>query len=109
MPRPTARPRCTRVYLDPLRRAGAHWPTDLLSVLEIRRILKILDLIPDRVMMVAARPHDLRGAQGSRLQDGFRRLTVGIRGQDGHTNDTPDPSLDVVASDLHDLARQLGV
>lgn len=68
----------------------------------------LLGLHPAQVMMVAAHPHDLRGAQAV----GFKTAYVARPMEFGrvHRSDMePDPSFDVVANDFHDLADQLGV
>jgi len=68
----------------------------------------LLGLRPDQVMMVAAHKHDLRGAQAV----GFKTAFVPRPTEFGphRTPDlTPDPSFDLVARDLKDLADKLGV
>ncbi|MCZ6681311.1 MAG: haloacid dehalogenase type II, partial [Candidatus Poribacteria bacterium] len=67
----------------------------------------LLGLSPHEVMMVAAHPGDLRGAQAVGFKTGFvpRPDEYGPR-------DNPDleadMSFDVVASDFNDLASKLG-
>lgn len=68
----------------------------------------LLDLPPPQVMMVAAHVHDLRGAQAAGLRTAFipRPREYGP----GQKSDlAPDPSFDMVAQDIVDLATQLGV
>lgn len=68
----------------------------------------LLGLPPSQVLMVAAHQHDLRGAQAVGLKTAFipRPLEYG---PDRHPDPTVDPSFDLVASDLIDLAGKLGV
>ncbi len=67
---------------------------------------ELLGLAPEQIMMVAAHLYDLRAAQSH----GFKTAFV-LRPHEygpAHLPDlTPDPTFDVVASDLIDLARQL--
>ncbi len=66
----------------------------------------LLDLPPAQVMMVAAHQDDLRAAHEVGLRTAFipRPLEYG---PDAAYDSTPDPSFDLVAADLIDLARQL--
>lgn len=67
----------------------------------------ILDLPPERIMMVAAHKGDLRAAQGV----GFKAAWVPRPlewGPDRDVDTTPDPAFDYTATDFIDLARQLG-
>ena len=68
---------------------------------------ELLGLLPSEVMMVAAHAHDLRGAQavGFRTAAIYRPLEFG---QGGQTEHFPDGEFDLVATDLVDLANQLG-
>ena len=67
----------------------------------------LLDLTPERVMMVAAHKGDLRAAAGV----GFKTAWV-IRpleyGPAGEVDTDPEPSFDVTALDFLDLAAKLG-
>ena len=68
---------------------------------------ELLDLPPERVMMVAAHQNDLLAAQKVGLKTAFvpRPLERGAGNSPGLT---PDPSFDVVATDFVDLASQMG-
>lgn len=73
-----------------------------------RMTYELLDLQPAEVMMVAAHQDDLRAAQAQGLKAAFvpRPLEQGP----GKALDlTPDPSFEIVAADMLDLAHQLGV
>lgn len=65
----------------------------------------LLDLPPEAVMMVAAHPYDLTAAAGQGFRTAFveRPLEWGPGGEVAE----PDPGVDVVASDLLDLAARL--
>lgn len=106
-----------RLLLDMAKNAGLPW--DLVFSAELARAYKpdpkvyrmALDLLmlePNEVMMVAAHQSDLRMAQ----ELGFRAAFV-LRpleyGPQAVPDLTADPSFDVVASDLVDLACRLGV
>lgn len=67
----------------------------------------LLGLAPSEIMMVAAHIHDLKGAQAVGFRTAFipRLLEYG---PDGHADREPDPTFDLVATDIVDLARQLG-
>ena len=68
----------------------------------------LLGLHPEQMMMVAAHPHDLHGAQAVGFKTAYVARPMefgGVR----HSDLEPDPSFDVVADDFHDLADQLGV
>jgi 2-haloacid dehalogenase len=73
-----------------------------------RMALDLLDLRAEEVMMVAAHQYDLRAAH----QLGFRTAFV-MRplehGPHAVPDLTADDSFDVVATDIVDLARQLGL
>ena len=72
------------------------------------RAAELLGCEPPQVMMVAAHQGDLLAA----AQTGMRTAFVPRPNEAGpnHPADlTPDPSFNIVASDFHDLARQLGL
>src|ERR671916_2749026 len=97
------------------KRAGLPW--DLILSAELVRHYKpdpetylmvpyLLELHPDEVMLVAAHPSDLRHAQ----DNGFKAAYI-LRPQEwGPEGDAerPDPSFDLVADDLLELAKILG-
>ena len=66
----------------------------------------LLDLRPDEVMLVAAHPSDLRHAQENGLRAAYvpRPQEWGPEGE----AEEPDPSFDLVAEDLVDIAGKLG-
>ncbi|GAC1345793.1 MAG: haloacid dehalogenase type II [Ktedonobacteraceae bacterium] len=68
----------------------------------------LLGFQPEQVMMVAAHQGDLRAAQAIGLKAAFvpRPLEFGLHSR---PDLTPDPTFDMLAIDLVDLARQLGV
>lgn len=97
------------------KRAGLPW--DLILSAEIVRHYKpdpetyhmvpdLLDLGPEEVMLVAAHPSDLRHAQDNGLRAAYvpRPLEHGP----GNEAEPPDPSFDIVAGDLIELAGKLG-
>jgi 2-haloacid dehalogenase len=68
---------------------------------------QLLDLPPERIMMVAAHKGDLRAAAGV----GFRTAFVARPREFGpgrQPDVSPDPAFDIHATDFNDLARQLG-
>ena len=67
---------------------------------------RVLGLGPGEVMMTAAHSHDLRAAREHGLRTAFiaRPLEWGPNGQ----REEPDPSFDVIATDMVDLADKLG-
>ena len=69
--------------------------------------VRLLQLNPDEVMMVAAHNIDLRGAHEQGLRTAFIRRPI-----EWGSGTTPeqelDASIDIVANDLEDLADQLG-
>jgi len=104
-----------RLLVDIAKNAGLPW--DLVFSAELARAYKpdprvyrmlqdLLMLNPNEVMMVAAHQGDLRAAQhlGFRTAFVMRPLEHGPRAV---PDLTADPSFDVVATDLVDLARQL--
>jgi len=97
------------------KRAGLPW--DLILSAELVQHYKpdpetylmvplLLDLRLDEVMLVAAHPSDLRSAQEFDLGTAYilRSQEWGPEGE----AEPPDPSFDVVADDLVDLAEKLG-
>lgn len=68
----------------------------------------LLGLTPSEVLMVAAHIHDLKGAQRVGFRTAFipRLLEYG---PDGKADHELDPTFDLVATDIIDLARQLGL
>lgn len=105
-----------RLLLDMAKSAGLPW--DLIFSAEMARAYKpdpkvyrmLMDLLmlqPEEVMIVAAHQSDLRAAQGLGMRAAFvmRPLEHGPR---AIPDLTVDPSFDVVATDLVDLARRLG-
>lgn len=97
----------------------AAMPWDCIITTELRRTFKphreayllaptLLDVQPDQVMLVAAHDSDLKGAQAA----GLHTTLVPRPAEWGPTASPPpppDPSFDYVATDLVDLAAQLGV
>lgn len=72
-----------------------------------RTAADLLDLPPDRILMVAAHDGDLRAA----ADVGFRTALVPRPleyGPDGTTDTTSDPDFDLTATDFFDLASRLG-
>jgi 2-haloacid dehalogenase len=72
--------------------------------------IEFLDLPAEQIMLVAAHPYDLLAAQSHGFKTAFipRPLEYGPQ-PDPHPDSTPNPSFDVVAHDMIDLAHQLGV
>ena len=68
---------------------------------------ELLDLPPERVMMVAAHQNDLLAAQKVGLKTAFVPRPL-ERGAGNSPDLTPDQSFDVVATDFVDLAGQMG-
>ena len=68
---------------------------------------ELLDLPPERVMMVAAHQNDLLAAQKVGLKTAFVPRPL-ERGAGNSPDLTPDSSFDVVATDFVDLASQMG-
>jgi 2-haloacid dehalogenase len=106
-----------RLLVDMAKNAGLPW--DLIFSAELARAYKpdpsiyrmlqdLLMLGPNEIMMVAAHQDDLRAARRLGFGTAFvmRPLEHGPRAV---PDLTADPSFDVVANDLVDLARQLGV
>ncbi len=97
------------------KRAGLPW--DLILSAELARHYKpdpvtylmvpdLLGLRPEEVMLVAAHPSDLRAARENGLRTAYvpRPLEWGP----GNEPEPPDPSFDLVAEDLIELAGKLG-
>lgn len=104
-----------RLLVDMAKSAGLPW--DVIFSAELVRAYKpdprvyrmvadLLQLAPSEVLMVAAHQSDLLAAKAQGLRAAFvpRPLEYG---PDAIPNLTPDPSFDLVATDLPDLARQL--
>ncbi len=98
------------------KRAGLPW--DCILSAELFRAYKpdpavyrgaadLLGLRPDEVMLVAAHRDDLRAAQRAGLRAAFVPRPLEF-GSDAMPDPTSDPRFDHVATDLLDLARQLG-
>jgi 2-haloacid dehalogenase len=68
---------------------------------------ELLDLEPAQVMLIAAHGRDLRGAQAAGLHTAFVSRPHEW-GPTGPREPAPDPSFDVTATDLIDLAAKLG-
>ena len=95
----------------------ARLPWDLILSAELVRHYKpdpetylmipfLLDLRPEEVMLVAAHPSDLRHAQEYGLRTAYvlRPQEWGLEGD----AEPPDPSFDLIAEDLLELAEKLG-
>jgi 2-haloacid dehalogenase len=67
----------------------------------------LLDLPPERIMMVAAHKGDLRAAGALGFKTAFVPRPL-ERGPDGNVDVEPDPQFDYHATEFLDLARQLG-
>jgi 2-haloacid dehalogenase len=68
---------------------------------------RLLDLPPDHVLMVAAHPSDLRGAQRAGLKTAYVPRPL-ERGPGGAMEPWVEGEFDLVAADFNDLAAQLG-
>jgi 2-haloacid dehalogenase len=68
---------------------------------------RLLDLPPAQVLMVAAHPSDLRGAQRAGLQAAYVPRPL-ERGPGGAMEPWHEGEFDLVAHDFNDLAQQLG-
>ncbi len=71
-----------------------------------RMVPELLGLRPEQVMLVAAHPYDLRAAAGEGLRTAF--VSRPLEWGPGAPPAEPDPSFDVAAEDLLDLADRLG-
>lgn len=99
------------------KRAGLPWDCVLSAELAghykrdpeaYRMVTRLLDLPPERIMMVAAHQDDLQAAH----REGFRTAFVKRpleHGPDATPDLSVDPCFDRVAEDFHDLADQLGL
>lgn len=106
-----------RLLVDMAKNAGLPW--DLVYSAELARAYKpdprayrmlqdLLALNPDEIMLVAAHQDDLRAARDLGFRTAFVMRPL-EHGPQAVPDLTADPSFDVVATDLVDLARQLGV
>lgn len=106
-----------RLLVDMARHAKLPW--DLVLSSEIARAykpdpraylmaLELLDLPAEEVMMVAAHQYDLRAAQHLGFRTAFVMRPL-EHGPHAVPDLTADDSFDVVATDIVDLARQLGL
>ncbi|QIN81893.1 haloacid dehalogenase type II [Rubrobacter tropicus] len=106
-----------RLLVDMAKNAGLPW--DLIFSAELARAYKpdprayrmlqeLLMLNPNEIMMVAAHQDDLRAAQDLGFKAAFVMRPL-EHGPQAVPDLTADPSFDVVATDLVDLARQLGL
>lgn len=69
--------------------------------------VRLLDVRPEELLMVAAHKNDLVAAQKAGLRAAFVPRP-GEAGPNRSVDLTPDPAFDFVAKDFHDLATQLG-
>lgn len=106
-----------RLLVDMAKNAGLPW--DLVFSAELARAYKpdprvyrmlqdLLMLSPDEIMLVAAHQDDLRAARDLGFRTAFVMRPL-EHGPQAVPDLTADPSFDMVATDLVDLARQLGV
>jgi 2-haloacid dehalogenase len=106
-----------KLLVDLARHAKLPW--DLILSSEIVRAYKpdrkmyqsavdLLSLQPHEIMMVAAHQYDLRAAQELGFRSAFVMRPL-EHGPEATIDLTIDDSFDVVANDLVDLARQLGL
>jgi 2-haloacid dehalogenase len=106
-----------RLLVDMARHASLPW--DCVLSAELVRAYKpdprvyqmvgrLLRVAPSAVLMVAAHPADLRAARAEGLRTAYipRPLEHGL---ESPPESAPDPPFDLTATDLLDLARQLGV
>ena len=73
-----------------------------------RMAADLLDLPPERMLMVAAHQDDLQAAHREGFRTAFIRRPL-EHGPDATPDLSIDPVFDLVADDLHDLADQLGL
>ncbi|WP_294570030.1 HAD-IA family hydrolase, partial [uncultured Arthrobacter sp.] len=106
-----------RLLVDMAKNAGLPW--DLIFSAELahaykpdprvyRMVLELLMLESNQVMMVAAHQNDLHAARQLGFKTAFIMRPL-EHGPHAVPDLTADPSFDVVATDLVDLARRLGV
>ena len=106
-----------RLLVDMAKNAGLPW--DLIFSAELahaykpdpkvyRMVLELLMLEPNQVMMIAAHQNDLHAARQLGFKTAFIMRPL-EHGPHAVPDLTADPSFDVVATDLVDLARRLGV
>ena len=104
------------LLVDMAKRAGLPWDTVLSAELfgkykpdpaVYQGAAKLLDVPFDELLMVAAHPSDLVGAQRAGLRTAYvpRPLEWG---EGGYREPVGDARFDIVATDLRDLAEQLG-
>ena len=104
------------LLVDMARHAGLQW--DCILAADITGAFKpepacylnavrILDLQPQQVMMVAAHVGDLQAAQKVGLQTAFVPRPTEA-GPNHEVDLTPDPAFQIVATDFNDLATKLG-
>lgn len=105
-----------RLLLDMARHAGLPWDAIFSAELfghykpdpeAYLGACRLLDLPPERVLMVAAHPSDLRGARAAGLRTAYVPRPL-ERGSGGPMEPWSEGEFDVVAIDFVDLARQLG-
>jgi 2-haloacid dehalogenase len=105
-----------RLLLDMARHAGLPWDAIFSAELfghykpdpeTYLGACRLLDLPPERVLMVAAHPSDLRGARAAGLKTAYVARPL-ERGPGGPMEPWTEGEFDVVARDFVDLARQLG-
>lgn len=104
------------LIIDISRRAPFHWDAVIsCEFLDYYKLhpsaykdgVRLLQLDPNEVMMVAAHNLDLRGAHEQGLRTAFIRRPIEW-GRGTTPEQELDPSIDIVANDLEDLADQLG-
>ena len=104
------------LLVDMARNAGLPWDCVLTGELiekykpdpaVYQMAARLLGCSPGQTMLVAAHPSDLRGAAACGLRTAYvhRPLEFGI---DGPVHQVAAADFDILASDFHDLARQLG-
>ena len=79
-----------------------HYKPDLETY---RMACSLLDVVPERAMMVASHGGDLLAARQIGMKTAFVRRPLEFGPEE--PPDTPDPLFDLVVDDFHDLAQQL--